>query len=380
MRISFLIIITILSLWSAGHGQSIAKNNPAESGGPAATKTTATQRNTEALEVLFATNEDCDLYINNELKGAATKSEFKYLKLSPGNYQYKAKSKKTGDELKESFEVKEGGLNEIFIDLLYVVDEHKAALKEAEEKRLHPNLAAERATINALLNNMTSIQGGTFTMGNNKAPSPDEVEHKVTINPVYFSKYEVTQQQWQTIMGYNPSLNKGCPTCPVENVSWEEAMKFIRKINLSGNKKFRLPTEAEWEYVARLGGKKEIDVAGGPEAFIKNTAWYFGNAAKKTHPVGQKQPSAAGVYDLLGNVAEWCSDWYGSYYYKDDDSQKNPEGPPLGKEKIIRGGSFNDYSGDRFRPSLRSKKLPTVKSGDVGFRLVMDEDEMAKQL
>lgn len=209
-------------------------------------------------------------------------------------------------------------------------------------------------------------------MGNNKAPAADEVEHPVTIGNIQFGKYEVTQAQWEAVMGYNPSDNAECSSCPVENVSWEEVMKFIRKINVAGNKKFRLPTEAEWEYVAKLGGREEIEKAGGQEEYIKKTAWYFANSDKKTHPVGQKQPTVAGVYDLFGNVSEWCSDWYGSYYYKEDDNQKNPEGPPLGKEKVVRGGSILDYTGDRFRPSLRDKKIPTLRSKNIGFRLVLE--------
>ncbi len=344
------------------------------------------------LDVLFATNEDCDLYINDEFKGIVTKSEFKYLKLIPGKYVYKVVSKTTSDEFKESFSVKEGEANEIFIDLLYVIDEKKKqrenlektkedrqqavqSLKETADNKQEQNQAdnkkAER-TISELEANMVAIKGSNFIMGNNKAPSEDEVEHPVTINSVRFSKYEVTQQQWESIMGYNPSINKNCSTCPVENISWEEAMKFIRKINVISNKKFRLPTEAEWEYVARIGGKTEIEKEGGPEEYIKRTAWYFGNSEKRTHPVGQKQPNVAGIYDLLGNVSEWCSDWYAPNYYKDENNQMNPEGPPLGKEKVVRGGSFNDYSGDRFRPSLRNKQKPTTKSADIGFRLVMD--------
>jgi formylglycine-generating enzyme required for sulfatase activity len=172
-------------------------------------------------------------------------------------------------------------------------------------------------------------------------------------------------------MGNNPSANKGCSTCPVENVSWEEVMKFIKKLNVLGNEKFRLPTEAEWEYVAKYGGKEEIDKAGGPEEFIKASAWYFANSDKKTHPVGQKQANAAGIFDLFGNVSEWCSDWHSPDYFMSE-PQKNPEGPPLGKEKVVRGGSYNEYSGDRFRPSLRNKLNPTSKDKSVGFRLVMD--------
>ncbi len=345
------------------------------------------------LDVLFATNEDCDLYISEEFKGTVNKSKHKFIKLTPGSYIYKAKSKSTFDELKESFVVKDGDSNEIFIDLLYFIDEknqQRESLKnktnidsqklstneiitsKPAESKIENNKEIEKVFITALLSNMISISEGSFIMGNNKAPSGDEVEHSVTISPILFSKYEVTQQQWENIMGYNPSNNKDCPNCPVENVSWEETIKFIRKLNEISNKKFRLPTEAEWEYVAKIGGKSEIDKEGGPEEYIKKTAWYYGNSNKKTHPVGQKQPNVTGVYDLFGNVSEWCADWYDADYYKKENSQKNPLGPVLGKEKVIRGGSFNDYLGDRFRPSLRNKLKPVNKNIDIGFRLVME--------
>ncbi len=343
-------------------------------------------------EVLFATNEDVDLYINDELKGTLSKNAHLYLKLPAGSYTYKAKSKTSADELRHNFNVKDGAANEIFIDFLYFMDERnllRESLKSstgrnakaepvkdtaAAQKVAEITKEAERIVLNTLVQNMATIKGGQYIMGNNKAPAADEVEHPVIISNIKFGLFEVTQQQWTVIMGYNPSKNAGCGTCPVENVSWEEVMRFIRKLNVAGNKKFRLPTEAEWEYVAKLGGKAEVDRAGGQEAYIKKTAWYFANANKQTHPVGQKQPNVAGIYDLMGNVSEWCSDWYGSYYYKEDDNQKNPEGPPLGKEKVVRGGSFLDYNGDQFRPSFRDKKSPTSKSENVGFRLVMEQD------
>jgi formylglycine-generating enzyme required for sulfatase activity len=348
------------------------------------------------VNVLFATNHDCELYIDNDWKADVLTSGFKYIKLLPGNYVYRAKSRTSPDELEDSFSVAEGKMNEIFMDLLFVVDENaiqreilkqslqnpvqRLALNDLKandelviKKGINKDLLA--AIITSLTGNMIKIKGGSFTMGNNKAPIPDEAEHPVTLNTFFLSKYEITQHQWETIMGYNPSFNRDCATCPVENVSWEETMRFIRRLNVLSSKKFRLPTEAEWEYVARIGGKTEIDRAGGQEEYIKKTAWYFSNSEKKPHPVGLKQSNSSGVFDMTGNVSEWCSDWYGTYYYKEDFNQLNPEGPPLGKEKAIRGGNFKDYSGDRFRPSLRNKKNPVEKSGEIGFRLVMDLTE-----
>ncbi len=361
---------------------------------PAVLSKNTTLSPTPVLDVLFATNEDCRLFINEELKGVVSKSEFLFLKLSPGTYRYKAKSRTTGDEWNDTFSIAEGRPNEVFIDLLYTIDvetekrlkaESKktasVAVQAQNEKTLQGQKTAEKkiagndpqlSTINMFIAGMVPVKGGSFVMGNNRSPSADELEHSVTLSPILFSKYEVTQEQWESIMGYNPSINKACSACPVENVSWEEVMVFIRKINSISNKKFRLPTEAEWEYVAKSGGKTEIEKAGGVEEYIKKTAWNFANSGNKTHPVGGKQPNVSGIYDLIGNVSEWCMDWYGAFFYKEDFTQRNPEGPPLGKDKVIRGGNYKDYLGDRFRPSFRNKMNPKSKSSEVGFRLVME--------
>ena len=196
---------------------------------------------TQAFDVLFATNDDCDLYINGEAKGVVLKSDFRYVKLPPGNYRYRAKSKATGDELTDVFSVSENGTNEVFLDVLYVIDaktaertrlqsggfvsdtttqNSKATAAVKTRRTVLTKEEAQRETVNFLLSNVILINGGNFTMGNSRAPARDEAEHTVTLAPFYFSKFEVTQHQWEAIMGYNPSVNKGCETCPVENVSW----------------------------------------------------------------------------------------------------------------------------------------------------------------
>ena len=368
-------------------GAPTVKTQPANPVG----KTINSQKNSSqkdlVQDVLFATNADCRIYINEEAKGLVTKDRFFYLKLSPGTYHYVARNDKTGDEWRDSFTIVAGRSTEVFIDMLYTIDAGNELRSEMNQlasstNKKTPNQgvaltdeATQKAIIQQIVANMIPIEGGTFVMGNNKSPSKDEAEHPVMISPFFMNKYEVKQAQWEGIMGSNPSLNRNCPDCPVENVSWEEVIVFLRKINSVSNRKFRLPTEAEWEYVARMGGKEEIENAGGPEAYIRKTAWAFVNSDNKTHPVGEKQPNVAGIYDLFGNVSEWCMDWYGAFFFKEDFTEKDPEGPPLGKDKIIRGGNYKDHVGDRFRPSFRNKMNPKTQTGVIGFRLVMQKEE-----
>ncbi|MEO6916335.1 MAG: SUMF1/EgtB/PvdO family nonheme iron enzyme, partial [Chitinophagaceae bacterium] len=189
-------------------------------------------------------------------------------------------------------------------------------------------LSREEVIVRELVSNMKSISSGFFAMGSDLGSNDEGPEHQVSISPFEVGKYEVTQKQWETIMGSNPSINQGCSDCPVENISYKDVEAFISKINKVGSKQFRLPTEAEWEYIADKGsGSKNL----------KGTSWYSVNSDKKTHPVGTKSPNTLGIYDISGNVAEWCGDWYLFNYYKSK-SIENPSGPSSGQNKVVRGG------------------------------------------
>jgi formylglycine-generating enzyme required for sulfatase activity len=217
---------------------------------------------------------------------------------------------------------------------------------------------------------MVFVEGGTFQMGataeqGRNAESNERPVHSVTLNDFYIGKYEVTQAQWKAVMGVNPSSFQG-DDCPVENVLWKDIQEFIKKLNQLTGKTYRLPTEAEWEYAAR-GGKKSkgYQYAGGNS--IKEVAWYNGNTGYGTHPVGQKQPNELGLYDMSGNVWEWCQDWYDSYA---SSSQTNPTGPTSGSYRVLRGGSW-DYGVGECRVSNREASNPSFRSGGRGFRLVL---------
>ena len=202
---------------------------------------------------------------------------------------------------------------------------------------------------------MVYVEGGTFTMGatseqGSDAYSDESPAHSVTVSDFYIGKYEVTQAQWRAVMGSNPSKFKG-DNLPVEQVSWNDIQKFITKLNTMTGKTFRLPTEAEWEYAARGGNQSKGYKYSGSNT-LDNVAWYY-NSGGKTHPVGQKQPNELGLYDMSGNVWEWCQDWYGSY---SSSSQTNPTGPSSGSYRVLRGGDWgmifwrNIYSRTYARP------------------------------
>jgi formylglycine-generating enzyme required for sulfatase activity len=215
---------------------------------------------------------------------------------------------------------------------------------------------------------MVYIQGGTFTMGCTDEQGSDCYEdekpaHKVTFGSYYIGKYEVTQAQWKSVMGGNPSFFKG-DNLPVEQVSWDDVQTFIGKLNASTGKHYRLPTEAEWEFAARGGsGSRGYKYSGSNT--LGAVAWYYDNSGDKTHPVGAKSPNESGLYDMSGNVLEWCSDWYGSY---GSASQTDPRGASTGSARVIRGGSW-DYIAGICRVSNRYITSPGNRSIGVGFRL-----------
>ena len=219
---------------------------------------------------------------------------------------------------------------------------------------------------------MVKVEAGTFMMGATsemKDPYDDEKPvHQVTLtNDYYMGKYEVTQALWQAVMGSNPSNFKG-DNLPVETVNWNDCQEFISKLNSLTGRKFRLPTEAEWEYAAR-GGKKSRGYQYSGSRKISDVAWYEGNSRSKTHPVGRKQANELGIYDMSGNVWEWCSDWYGSY---SSSSQTNPMGSDSGAKRVRRGGSWC-YIARICRSSYRYGDAPDCRGLYLGLRLALSE-------
>lgn len=214
---------------------------------------------------------------------------------------------------------------------------------------------------------MIYVEGGTFMMGalpNDKEADSDETpRHQVTLSSFYIGRYEVTQELWQAVMGSNPSRFQGDPKQPVERVSWNECQTFINKLNALTGEQFRLPTEAEWEYAAR-GGQKSRGYLYSGSNNISDVAWYWENSNKTTHPVGQKQPNELGLYDMSGNVYEWCQDWYGSY---SSSAQTNPTGPSSPSYRVRRGGGWY-FSARCCRASSRYD-APDRSSNDLGLRL-----------
>ena len=225
---------------------------------------------------------------------------------------------------------------------------------------------------NGITIDMVKVEAGTFMMGATSEmqnPYDDEKPvHQVTLtNDYYMGKYEVTQALWKAVMGSNPSEFKG-DNLPVEQVSWNDCQEFISKLNGLTGKKFRLPAEAEWEYAAR-GGKKSRGYQYSGSSNVSDVAWYDGNSGSKTHPVGTKQANELGIYDMSGNVYEWCQDWCGSYV---NSSQTNPTGTVSGWYRVRRGGCWDNYARD-CRSSYRSSSALDYRDNSLGLRLVLSE-------
>ena len=227
-------------------------------------------------------------------------------------------------------------------------------------------------TVNGVSFDMIAVAGGTFTMGataeqGSDASNKEEPSHQVTLSSYYIGKTEVTQRLWQAVMRSNPSNHSG-NNFPVEQVSWNDCQTFITKLNELTGMNFRLPTETEWEFAARGGNKSQGYKYSGSNT-IDDVAWYRSNSSSQTLPVATKAPNELGIYDMSGNVWEWCIDWYGDY---SSSAQTNPTGPVSGSYRVLRGGSWNAGAGG-CRVSYRIYGSPDDTNDCIGLRLCLSE-------
>ena len=214
------------------------------------------------------------------------------------------------------------------------------------------------------------IPAGSFLMGSNTGDTDEKPVHQVAITkPFYMGKYEVTQEQWQALMGNHLSTFPG-PKRPVEQVSWSDCQEYLARLQAKTNAlKPTLPTEAQWEYACRAGSFSGYYFGDNP-ADIGRYAWFDKNSTSATHPVGQKLPNAWGLYDMLGNVYEWCADFYGNNYYLSSPAE-DPTGPASGEYRAARGGSWSFYAVN-CRSAIRFRNVPTHRFNNLGFRVALE--------
>jgi sulfatase modifying factor 1 len=250
------------------------------------------------------------------------------------------------------------------------------------EDSTHGEIPVE-STTNTISMKLKLIHAGTFLMGSSESEKgryDEEQQHKVTISkPFYMQTTEVTQGQWKAVMGTEPwkgeDYVKEGDNYPAVYVSWDDAVAYCKKLSEKESKTYRLPTEAEWEYACRAETKTTWSF-GDDEASLGDYAWHDKNAfdidERYAHQVGLKKPNAFGLYDMHGNVSEWCYDYFGEDYYKQS-SEKDPTGPTSGSSRVWRGGSW--YSGARYaRSAYRYADYHGDRFGDNGFRLVRELD------
>jgi formylglycine-generating enzyme required for sulfatase activity len=243
-----------------------------------------------------------------------------------------------------------------------------AETKEAGGKAKSPPKELTIDLGNGVKLEMVLIPAGEFTMG---SPEADEKpQHRVRItNPFYLGKYLLTREQWEAVMGSSKTSNVKAPKNPVVNVSYVDCQQYLDKLNKrQGNpaSKFVLPTEAQWEYACRAGSKTRY-CFGDDEKQLGEYAWYGANSGDKTHPVGEKKPNAWGLYDMHGNVWEWCQDWYDGGYYAKSPTD-DPTGPATGSARVFRGGCWFFPAGG-CRSAYRFRGLPGFRFDFLGFRV-----------
>ncbi len=320
---------------------------------------------------------------------------FQGMALEPGRYHVEVSAEGFNTE-KRWVTLSAGEDGKISIRLTAVRVERPKPVVEPKPVVVRPVVEGKKG--NSLGMKFVYIPPGSFMMGSPSGESGrdgDEKQHRVSLTRGYYMQTtEVTQGQWKRVMGSNPSHFKNCGSnCPVENVSWEDCQKFIRKLNGSeGTRKYRLPTEAEWEYAARAGTSTAI-YTGDLKIIGKNNgpaldpiAWYGGNSCVDysdgydcsgwdekqfscgkcgTHPVAGKKPNSFGLYDMIGNVWEWCQDWKGDY---PSGSVTDPTGPSSGSRRVVRGGGWNSHA-RLCRSANRNRFTPGYRFNALGFRL-----------
>ena len=365
---------------------------------------------TDQAIIKIKTDADCILTEGGETMASLQAGEYNKIHLSPvGIYDFRFTSKEAPSCFVEmEYELKQipyRGL--IKVELQHLIEEQKnkaveaerkareeqerqareeqeRLYREAERKRQEEQRRAEEAerkrqrreevqvfTVHGVAFKMVRVAGGTFQMGATSEQGSDAFDdekpvHSVTISDYYIGQTEVTQELWEAVMGSNPSYFTGDNRRPVENVSWNDCMEFIAKLNQLTGKNFRLPTEAEWEYAARGGNKSKgykYSGSNNPDAI----AWYDKNSGYETHPVAQKQSNELGLYDMSGNVWEWCADRYGDY---SSNSQTNPTGASTGSGRVLRGGSWNGNARS-MRVSDRCYFAPDYCYDRHGLRLAL---------
>lgn len=227
---------------------------------------------------------------------------------------------------------------------------------------------------------MVYIEGGRFLMGSEGGLARDEEKpvHPVVLDSYYLGRYTVTQALWKTVMGNdkNPSFFQG-EKRPVEQVPWFGAQVFIRELNLQTGKTYRLPTEAEWEYAAR-GGRYSLGYFYAGSNTLREVGWFSGNSPEETKEVGQKRPNELGLYDMSGNVWEWCWDWFSKKYYEECHKKgkvENPRGPAAGMYRVVRGGRWNSTDLG-CRCTHRHRHRPGIRLRNYGLRLALPGEQM----
>ena len=258
-------------------------------------------------------------------------------------------------------------------------EREEAERRRQQEQRQREIRYGKNFTVNGVSFTMILVEGGTFRMGGtdeqgNDCETNEMPPHEETVKSFYIGKYEVTQRLWNAVIGseHNSSYNQGCDDCPVEKVSWNDAQAFIAKLSILTKRPFRLPTEVEWEYAAR-GGKRSKGYKYSGSHNIDEVAWYVGNYQESkygnmgtTHPVGMKKPNELGVYDMSGNVWEWCLDWYAA----DIAGLGGAVNMAAGTSRVLRGGSWDNDAG-YCRAARRLDGAPANRYSGFGFRLAL---------